>query len=71
MEAVPLRVIKQQIADHWKPREYWLPNVIPIVRRNEPCPCGSGRKYKQCHGKRGIEREMIWLVEEGLDDDED
>ena len=21
------------------------------VGRNEPCPCGSGRKYKQCHGK--------------------
>ncbi|WP_114767207.1 preprotein translocase subunit SecA [Vibrio rhodolitus] len=29
----------------------------PVVRderkvgRNEPCPCGSGKKYKQCHGK--------------------
>ncbi len=22
------------------------------VGRNEPCPCGSGKKYKQCHGKR-------------------
>lgn len=21
------------------------------VSRNEPCPCGSGKKYKQCHGK--------------------
>ena len=21
------------------------------VGRNEPCPCGSGKKYKQCHGK--------------------
>jgi preprotein translocase subunit SecA len=21
------------------------------VGRNEPCPCGSGRKYKNCHGK--------------------
>jgi uncharacterized protein YecA (UPF0149 family) len=20
------------------------------VGRNEPCPCGSGRKFKQCHG---------------------
>jgi preprotein translocase subunit SecA len=20
------------------------------VGRNEPCPCGSGKKYKQCHG---------------------
>ncbi len=22
-----------------------------LVGRNEPCPCGSGKKYKQCHGK--------------------
>ena len=22
----------------------------PKVRPNEPCPCGSGRKYKKCHG---------------------
>jgi preprotein translocase subunit SecA len=20
------------------------------VGRNDPCPCGSGRKYKKCHG---------------------
>ncbi|RMF15198.1 MAG: preprotein translocase subunit SecA, partial [Gammaproteobacteria bacterium] len=32
-------------------------NNQPFVRegrkvgRNEPCPCGSGKKYKQCHGK--------------------
>ncbi len=25
------------------------------VGRNEPCPCGSGRKYKQCHGALGRE----------------
>ena len=23
----------------------------PKVGRNESCPCGSGKKYKQCHGK--------------------
>jgi len=23
----------------------------PKVGRNEPCPCGSGKKYKHCHGK--------------------
>lgn len=33
--------------------------IQPFVRgdrkvgRNEPCPCGSGKKYKQCHGKLG------------------
>jgi preprotein translocase subunit SecA len=24
---------------------------MPKVGRNEPCPCGSGKKYKNCHGK--------------------
>ncbi len=23
-----------------------------VVGRNEPCPCGSGKKFKQCHGKQ-------------------
>jgi len=27
------------------------PNPGPKVGRNEPCPCGSGKKYKQCCGK--------------------
>jgi preprotein translocase subunit SecA len=26
-------------------------NLVPKVGRNDPCPCGSGKKYKQCHGK--------------------
>ena len=25
--------------------------TVPRVGRNEPCPCGSGKKFKQCHGK--------------------
>ena len=25
--------------------------TVPRVGRNEPCPCGSGKKYKHCHGK--------------------
>ncbi len=25
--------------------------ALPKVGRNEPCPCGSGKKYKHCHGK--------------------
>jgi uncharacterized protein len=24
--------------------------VAPVPGRNDPCPCGSGRKYKKCHG---------------------
>ena len=23
----------------------------PKIGRNDPCPCGSGRKYKLCHGQ--------------------
>jgi preprotein translocase subunit SecA len=26
-------------------------NAVPKVGRNDPCPCGSGKKYKQCHGR--------------------
>jgi preprotein translocase subunit SecA len=25
-------------------------NRLPKVGRNDPCPCGSGKKYKKCHG---------------------
>jgi preprotein translocase subunit SecA len=25
--------------------------VEPKIGRNDACPCGSGKKYKQCHGK--------------------
>ena len=41
-------------------RDYYEPSepvkqepikVGPKVGRNDPCPCGSGKKYKQCHGK--------------------
>jgi preprotein translocase subunit SecA len=26
------------------------PNTWGKVQRNAPCPCGSGRKFKHCHG---------------------
>jgi preprotein translocase subunit SecA len=26
-------------------------NALPKVGRNDPCPCGSGKKYKHCHGR--------------------
>ena len=31
--------------------ERTVPVEVPRVGRNDPCPCGSGKKYKQCHGK--------------------
>jgi len=37
-------------------RDPWAPepirNTFPRVGRNEPCPCGSGKKYKKCCGGR-------------------
>ncbi len=39
------------------PAEAIKPGQLPFVRpsrkvgRNEPCPCGSGKKFKQCHGR--------------------
>jgi hypothetical protein len=35
---------------------------VPKVGRNRPCPCGSGRKYKQCHGSRA---EPGWRMQLG------
>jgi hypothetical protein len=29
------------------------PRHIAKVGRNQPCPCGSGRKYKECHEREG------------------
>lgn len=29
------------------------------VGRNDPCPCGSGKKYKHCHGKVGVISDQI------------
>jgi preprotein translocase subunit SecA len=26
------------------------PSAIGKIGRNDPCPCGSGKKYKKCHG---------------------
>ncbi|MBR2155037.1 MAG: preprotein translocase subunit SecA [Bacteroidaceae bacterium] len=28
-----------------------LVNTAPKIGRNDPCPCGSGKKYKNCHGR--------------------
>lgn len=29
------------------------------LARNDPCPCGSGKKYKQCHGKSGPKKGLL------------
>ena len=29
-------------------RAITISNISPKIHRNEPCPCGSGKKYKKC-----------------------
>lgn len=51
--------------DEWLSLHASVGTSVPEVGRNEPCPCGSGRKYKQCHlGKTEISpRELVtWLI---------
>jgi hypothetical protein len=37
------------------------PDEVPVVGMREPCPCGSGRRYKACHGRAG-RAESVRLV---------
>ena len=37
------------IVSHNEPKEF--SDIKKEVGRNDPCPCGSGKKYKKCHGK--------------------
>jgi preprotein translocase subunit SecA len=49
-EAVALAPVKRrQAADTVNPND---PATWGRVSRNTPCPCGSGKKYKHCHGKK-------------------
>jgi len=60
-EQVELKNVQYQHADQDEAleRANAETKVQPFVRggqkvgRNDPCPCGSGKKYKQCHGKLG------------------
>ncbi|MBL1091393.1 MULTISPECIES: DUF5926 family protein [Streptomyces] len=41
---------------------------VPVVGAREPCPCGSGRRYKACHGRRAAHAvtELVQRPFEGL-----
>lgn len=45
--AVAAPVRSRQTARQVDPRD---PSSWGRVARNAPCPCGSGKKYKHCHG---------------------
>ena len=42
---------KQQVPQTSDVKRTPVVNQEPKVGRNEPCPCGSGKKYKNCCGK--------------------
>jgi len=42
------------------------PRPGPKIRRNEPCPCGSGRKFKVCCGREGATFEPEWSIRDRL-----
>lgn len=46
---VPQRIIETGPAKNASGSQRVTPK--PNVGRNDPCPCGSGKKYKKCHGK--------------------
>ncbi|HYC28468.1 MAG TPA: SEC-C metal-binding domain-containing protein, partial [Chitinophagaceae bacterium] len=43
---------ERDVYDDGRPAAKQAPVVAePKIGRNDPCPCGSGKKYKQCHGR--------------------
>ena len=59
-------MLDKMVSDMENSKENHVTNhdeVVPVVEkkiaRNEPCPCGSGKKYKQCCGKSGPKRGVL------------
>jgi len=42
---------RQHIPERGKSKQETVRRDMPKVGRNDPCPCGSGKKYKYCHGR--------------------
>lgn len=59
--AAPVKGVRTPPATDSDPDDEPLPGLepgpapavrsVPKVGANQPCPCGSGQKYKRCHGK--------------------
>ncbi|MEX2237239.1 MAG: preprotein translocase subunit SecA [Dehalococcoidia bacterium] len=47
-------VQSRQVRTDGRPARVQTVVAGPKVGRNDPCPCGSGRKYKKCHGGAGL-----------------
>ena len=56
LQATKADVNEPQASNQQQPQQPRQPKVQPVrverkIGRNDPCPCGSGKKYKNCHGK--------------------
>jgi preprotein translocase subunit SecA len=51
LEHAKASALQNDAGDEDAPAEQPFVREGKKVGRNEPCPCGSGKKYKQCHGK--------------------
>ena len=49
--AVPTTDVQEYATNAEPVKQDPIRNSGPKVGRNDPCPCGSGKKYKNCHGK--------------------
>ncbi len=46
----PTKTNAKQVQNTTKTKPAQVPNKAKKIGRNDPCPCGSGKKYKRCHG---------------------
>lgn len=49
-DVAAMEAVRKQQAERALQQAPAADNTLPRVGRNDPCPCGSGQKYKQCHG---------------------
>ncbi len=63
----PMRIMSDLLRQNRAPAEIvrWyaiqdakLAQALAGAKPNEPCPCGSGKKVKQCHGRRGTSPDL-------------
>jgi preprotein translocase subunit SecA len=59
MEQEAMSEINMTHQDPNAPQEEEKPVVEKKIPRNDPCPCGSGKKYKQCCGKSGPKKGLV------------
>ncbi|WP_229868566.1 SEC-C metal-binding domain-containing protein, partial [Streptomyces chryseus] len=59
---------RPQPARGTKPQAQVTDGEVPVVGAREPCPCGSGRRYKACHGRAAAHAvtELVQRPFEGL-----